>query len=554
MSIQWTIAKKLALVMSLCAFLLIAVGVIGLASLSRSNSDIKQIHQGNIGPLVALPQAMFGQEEIVNEFTSAIDRNDITALKAALGHLSQLRQVIDNAWSNYYPEGISTDEEKKIADKYIEQAAARTAALNQLSEAAAAGNIIEAQQILTNNMMPAYHVSSLMFNQLIELNAAQVERRYQRALNTYHTVKWSVIAGIGFGLTIMVAVVVMLNRTIAQPLRHAAWVADAISNGNLDHRLKAKSKDELGSLFSSLDQMCIKLREIMSGVLMSSNEVSAAARELSMGNNELSNRTQQQAASLEETAASMEEMTSTVKQNANHADQADQLVRVVERQAEEGGKIVEQSIAAITEINASSQKISEITSMIDEIAFQTNLLSLNAAVEAARAGEQGRGFAVVASEVRNLAQRSAVAAKDIKLLVQDSILKVEDGSRLVNHSGKSLEEVVQGVRRMAALVTEIASAGREQFAGIDQVNTAVVQMDSVTQQNAGMVEEAAAASKSLEEQAEHLQRQVGFFKFNQAGTPTAEPYMLSSVARSTETLPQPSYSQYIISRQLGTAA
>jgi methyl-accepting chemotaxis protein len=242
------------------------------------------------------------------------------------------------------------------------------------------------------------------------------------------------------------------------------------------------------------------------------------AEEISQGNANLSQRTEEQSSSLEETASSMEEMTSTVKQNADNAGQANQLATAARDQAEKGGAVVGSAVKAMGDINDSSKKISDIISVIDEIAFQTNLLALNAAVEAARAGEQGRGFAVVATEVRSLAGRSATAAKEIKELIQDSVRKVEDGSLLVTQSGQTLEQIVLSVKKVSDIVAEIAAASREQSSGIEQVNKAVMQMDEMTQQNAALVEQATAASQSMADQARDLTKMMDRFQVGEAGS------------------------------------
>jgi methyl-accepting chemotaxis protein-1 (serine sensor receptor) len=276
--------------------------------------------------------------------------------------------------------------------------------------------------------------------------------------------------------------------------------------------------DEIGALLSSLRQMDTKLVQTVEGVRSDATSVAFAARELVKGSDDLNERTQQQAAALEETAASMEQMTATVKQNADNAREANQLVAEACNSAERGSSVVASAVSAMREINESSSRIANIIGVIDEIAFQTNLLALNAAVEAARAGEQGRGFAVVASEVRNLAQRSAQAAREIKGLIADSTEKVKTGTEHVDASGITLKEIVTNVQKVTEFVSAIAAASHEQATGIDQVNLAVTQMDSTTQQNAALVEESTAASKAMEAQAESLMRQMAFFSVQSTGT------------------------------------
>ncbi|HEC12432.1 MAG TPA: HAMP domain-containing protein [Acidiferrobacteraceae bacterium] len=318
---------------------------------------------------------------------------------------------------------------------------------------------------------------------------------------------------------IVVAIVWLLGRSIIGPLREAVNVCETIADGDLTLTVDVKSKDEIGQLLKALRSMRENLSGLVGTVRTNTSNISNSAQEIASGSINLSQRTEEQASSLEETASSMEEMTSTVKQNADNAAQANQLAISARDQAQKSGEVVDKAVMAMGEINASSKKIADIIGVIDEIAFQTNLLALNAAVEAARAGEQGRGFAVVATEVRNLAQRSAEAAKEIKDLIEDSVSKVETGSELVDASGKTLVEIVDSVKKVSDIISEIATASGEQSSGIEQVNKAITQMDEMTQQNAALVEEAAASSRSMEEQAQTLADLVGKFKVdgNQAG-------------------------------------
>ncbi|WP_323137538.1 methyl-accepting chemotaxis protein [Dyella subtropica] len=324
-----------------------------------------------------------------------------------------------------------------------------------------------------------------------------------------------------FGLAVLLSLglgAFFILRSVAREL--GAEPADLrelvarVADGDLALRLTHSDGDR--SVLATLAGMTARLSDIVTEIRAASGSVSRSAQQLSQGNDDLSQRTQEQASSLEETAASMEEMTSTVKQNAENADKANLLARDARTHAEKGGEVVSQAVVAMDEISNASRKIEDIIGVIDEIAFQTNLLALNAAVEAARAGEQGRGFAVVATEVRNLAQRSATAAKEIKALIGDSVEKVRTGTELVDRSGKTLAQIVGSVQKVTDIVADIAAASQEQSSGIDQVSHAVTQMDNVTQQNAALVEEAAAASRDMLEQANRLGEQVAYFRLESA--------------------------------------
>jgi len=327
---------------------------------------------------------------------------------------------------------------------------------------------------------------------------------------------------LGAAIVVAVVLALLITRSVTRPMQQAVAVAWKVAGGDLSSRIESRSKDETGQLLAALKAMNEKLLQVVNEVRGGGDTVSAAANEIAQGNDDLSQRTQRQASTLEETAASMEEMSATVNQNADNARKASALAARARDQAEQGGRVVSEAIVAMSEINTSSKRIAEIIGVIDEIAFQTNLLALNAAVEAARAGEQGRGFAVVATEVRALAQRSAGAAKEIKTLIHDSDDKVRNGSALVDQSGQALLQIVESVRVVTDIVAEIAAASQEQSTGIAQVNKAVMQMDELTQHNAALVEEAAAASRTMEEQANNLVRSISFFKSDGASSTVAE--------------------------------
>ncbi len=321
-------------------------------------------------------------------------------------------------------------------------------------------------------------------------------------------------------------------------LSEVARVLRALSQGDLTQKIERDFSGTFGQLKDDSNLTVEKLTEIVTNIKESADAINHASSEIAMGNTDLSQRTEEQASSLEETASSMEELTSTVKQNAENANQANQLANGASEIATRGGKVVSEVVNTMASINESSKKIVDIISVIDGIAFQTNILALNAAVEAARAGEQGRGFAVVATEVRNLAQRSAAAAKEIKALIGDSVDKVGAGTRLVDEAGKTMEEIVTSVKRVTDIMSEITAASREQSAGIEQVNQAIAQMDDVTQQNAALVEEAAAAAESLKEQADSLSDAVALFRLNASVAFARKPRVISKPAAKAKQIPK----------------
>ncbi|AQR67439.1 methyl-accepting chemotaxis protein [Janthinobacterium sp. LM6] len=334
----------------------------------------------------------------------------------------------------------------------------------------------------------------------------------------------ALIAGlVGGGIALLI--IYVISRAIAAPVARAADMLSEIASGNgdLSRRMPVESEDEVGALAAAFNRFVASLNVTIREVRDSTGAIASASSQIASGNLDLSARTEAQASSLEETAAAMEELTSTVKQNADNARQANQLVVSASSHAVMGGEIVGQVVQTMGAITESSHKIADIIGVIDGIAFQTNILALNAAVEAARAGEQGRGFAVVATEVRNLAQRSSQAAKEIKDLIVDSGSKVDAGSKLVDSAGATMQDIVVSVQRVADLMGEIASASQEQSQGIAQVNATVTQMDDATQQNAALVEEAAAAAQSLQDQAGRLAQVVSVFKLEETGHAAQQP-------------------------------
>ncbi|HCQ4330485.1 TPA: methyl-accepting chemotaxis protein [Escherichia coli] len=347
----------------------------------------------------------------------------------------------------------------------------------------------------------------------------QDDRLYDIAVSdnnaSYSQAMWILVGVMIVVLAVIFAVWFGIKASLVAPMNRLIDSIRHIAGGDLVKSIEVDGSNEMGQLAESLRHMQGELMRTVGDVRNGANAIYSGASEIATGNNDLSSRTEQQAASLEETAASMEQLTATVKQNAENARQASHLALSASETAQRGGKVVDNVVQTMRDISTSSQKIADIISVIDGIAFQTNILALNAAVEAARAGEQGRGFAVVAGEVRNLAQRSAQAAREIKSLIEDSVGKVDVGSTLVESAGETMAEIVSAVTRVTDIMGEIASASDEQSRGIDQVGLAVAEMDRVTQQNAALVEESAAAAAALEEQASRLTEAVAVFRIQQ---------------------------------------
>lgn len=349
-------------------------------------------------------------------------------------------------------------------------------------------------------------------DELIQLQKSKMQAAATAVESQIANLKlWLLLIG-AVALVLAVTLTVWLTRSISGPIHDAQNLAMAVAAGDLGSRVESHGKDELAALLHALGDMQTKLSGIVSGIRTNAQQVALASAEIASGNNDLSSRTEHQASALEETAASMEQLGSTVRQNADNARQANQLAIQASSVAVQGGEVVARVVDTMKEINKSSHQISDIISVIDGIAFQTNILALNAAVEAARAGEQGRGFAVVASEVRSLAGRSAEAAKQIKSLITVSVDRVTQGTELVDQAGSTMSEVVTAIKRVTDIVGEITSASQEQNSGVAQVGEAITQMDQTTQQNAALVEQSAAAANSLKQQAEEMSSAMAFFK------------------------------------------
>ncbi|MDP9899351.1 methyl-accepting chemotaxis protein [Variovorax ginsengisoli] len=380
----------------------------------------------------------------------------------------------------------------------------------------------EARRLSTGSSAIAFSKVLEVIEKDVQLNMNGANASGEAASATYQSVLQINAAAVVLALIAGITLGIVITRSITRPLGEALKFAQTVASGDLRSTIPTPTRDETGQLLQALGTMQGNLAAVVSEVRTGTDTIATASRQIAAGNQDLSSRTEEQASSLEETAASMEELTSTVKQNSDNARQANQLAVSASGIAVKGGDIVGQVVDTMAAIETSSKKIVDIISVIDGIAFQTNILALNAAVEAARAGEQGRGFAVVAAEVRNLAQRSAAAAKEIKGLIDTSVGNVSAGTSLVSEAGRTMGDIVESVKRVTDIVSEITAASQEQTTGIEQINQAITQMDQVTQQNAALVEEAAAAASSLQEQAQSLVKTVSVFKLegNSATVPT----------------------------------
>jgi len=531
-----SIKSRLMLVIGMLSFLLMGIGGLGLYGINQSNDGLKTVYEDRTVPAIDLSLVLDRMQRIRLNAVMAANLRSESVAKERTAMTAQRDAEINTTWQTYMGT-VLTPEEEQLANTFQQQWLAYKESRDRTMNLALAGDFDAAAANATTDAGPKFDaVHETMFS-LIELQGRVAEQEYAEAQSNFNSIFMIVSVAVAVGVVLALVLGMMLIRAIIGPINEAVNVANAVASGDLTSRIDANSNNETGKLMQALKQMNDNLVDLVGKVRVGTESINTASGEIASGNSDLSQRTEEQASSLEETASSMEELTSTVRQNADNARQANQLASGASEVAVKGGAVVGQVVQTMSAINESSKKIVDIISVIDGIAFQTNILALNAAVEAARAGEQGRGFAVVATEVRTLAQRSAAAAKEIKELISDSVSKVEDGTKLVDEAGATMDEIVSSVKRVTDIMAEISAASQEQSSGIEQVNQAVTQMDEVTQQNAALVEEAAAAAESMQEQAHTLMQAVSAFRISGGMSSSAAPVKRTSRPATVAKLP-----------------
>jgi methyl-accepting chemotaxis protein len=510
---DWKVGHRIMLGFAAVIALCIALGVFACSRTLIIEQHATDIGHNNIPSVIALGHVqveLYHIVELLLQHAASSDQHQMDSLEA------QIRQLHETNTKSYqaYEALPSTPEEAALYEKVKLDRVDFWSTLEEVRKLSRVGTDAanaQAKAMVENRLKPILERFVGDLQAILDFNNNASKDGLVQVTQSVSSANWGIMIGLALAIAVSIPIVIVIVRGIADPLRQAVDTLERVAGGDLTASLDVHTKDEVGQMATSLNNALENLRTTLKEVAESASNSNTSSRELAAAAEQIATGAQQQAASLEQTSASLEQITATVRQSADNAKQASQLATGSRESAEQGQEVVSSAIAAMAEINTASAKISDIISTINEIAFQTNLLAVNAAVEAARAGEEGRGFAVVATEVRSLAQRSAEAAKEIKGLIQDSLEKVEKGSELVNRSGTTLQGIVGSVKRVTDIVGEIAAASSEQSVGVDQVNTAISQMDQVTQSNSAQTEELSSTAQNLSGQAGRVLELVSTF-------------------------------------------
>ncbi|MFG7277934.1 methyl-accepting chemotaxis protein, partial [Burkholderia pseudomallei] len=532
---NWSIRTTLTAVGFMLVLVAALVGGLGLYALNHASRSLDAIAHGDLPTIHTLDDAssyLLRSRVALDRFKTLSEAGNADEAKKVLARAQELYAKSTQNWQAYMAaskEGIDSALTDELAARYATLA---KEGVEPEFAAAGAGDLAAYHAIADTKISPMFVAYDKAAAAVIAAYSKRAESRFDATQARISLMIALIAAGIAAAFLMVIGIRFALRGLIVQPLNVAIAQFERIAAGDLTQATRIAGNNEIGRLFQGIGRMQTAVGDMVKAVHRGAEAVDLGAREISSGNADLSARTESQAASLQETASSMEQLTGTVRQNAENARQASQLAVNASDIATQGGEVVGQVVTTMQDIATSSSKVADIIGTIEGIAFQTNILALNAAVEAARAGEQGRGFAVVAGEVRSLAQRSATAAKEIKQLIGDSAHKVQSGSALVERAGATMAEIVQAVRRVTDIMGEISAASEEQSTGIVQVNRAVSQMDAVTQQNAALVEQAAAAAASLEDQTRQMKQIVSAWRVegaSAAATPAASTSAAASV-------------------------
>jgi len=513
-----SIGKRLAIVLGAILALFLASSLVAVWQLGKLGTEIDTMVKDNLRTERAGMEWLRHTSSGIQR-AAAIAKSGDANLIAYFAPATAEAIRLTNDLQKLIEEKMDTPEERALFDKVGVMRKTYLAAREEISKLKQAGDLEGANRVFNEKFEPASRTYVENVRELVDLQRSQLDAAAQRIEAARAQTSTLLLVCSLISLLAGIVLAWLLTSSITRPLHHAETMAQSIADMDLTGAPQTSyAGDETGRLLRAIDTMRTALQHALHQVRGAVDNISTASMEIATGNRDLSARTEQTASNLQETASSMEQMTGTVRQSADSATQANQLAASAASVAQRGGEVVAEVVATMNEINVSSKKIADIIGVIDGIAFQTNILALNAAVEAARAGEQGRGFAVVASEVRSLAQRSAEAAKEIKSLIDASVASVASGSKQVQTAGSTMSDIVASVSRVSDIIGEISAAAAEQNQGIGQINTAVNQLDQMTQQNAALVEESTAAAESLKEQARLLAEAVDTFKLGTGNT------------------------------------